>query len=140
VADDLHWSDRETLQFLHFLMRVAPEAPLLIAATARREEIDDRHPLTDLLVGLHRLSRLTEIELGRLTRDETAVLAQRLTGDPLEELDADQLYRETEGNPLFVVEALRAGWQSRHAGGGWTSPKVQAVIASRLQQLSEPAR
>ena len=63
VADDLHWSDRETLQFLHFLIRVAPDAPLLIAATARREEIDDRHPLTDLLAGLHRLSRLTEIEL-----------------------------------------------------------------------------
>jgi DNA-binding SARP family transcriptional activator len=140
VADDLHWSDRETLQFLHFLIRVAPDAPLLIAATARREEIDDRHPLTDLLAGLHRLSRLNEIELGRLTRDETAVLAQRLTGRPPEELDADQLYHETEGNPLFVVEALRAGWQSRHAGGGWTSPKVQAVIASRLRQLSEPAR
>jgi DNA-binding SARP family transcriptional activator len=140
VADDLHWSDRETLQFLHFLIRVAPDAPLLIAATARREEIDDQNPLTDLLAGLHRLSRLTEIELGRLTRDETAILAQRLTGRPAEELDADQLYRETEGNPLFVVEALRAGWKSGYAGRGWTSPKVQAVITSRLQQLSEPAR
>lgn len=138
VADDLHWCDRDTLQFLHFLIRAAPDAPLLIAATARREEIGGRHPLTDLLAGLHALERLTEIELARLTRDETAVLAQGISGRPLAQLDADQLYRETEGNPLFVVEALRAGWTSRHAG--WTSPKVQAVIESRLQQLSDPAR
>jgi tetratricopeptide (TPR) repeat protein len=37
-----------------------------------------------------------------------------------------------------VVEALRAGW-----GGGerrWMSPKVQAVIESRLAQLGGPAR
>ncbi len=52
----------------------------------------------------------------------------------------DQLYDETEGNPFFVVEALRAGWTSRHIERGWMSPKVQAVIGSRLAQLSEPAR
>jgi predicted ATPase len=44
VADDLHRADRETLRFLHYLLRVEPEAPLLVAATARREEVDDRHP------------------------------------------------------------------------------------------------
>jgi hypothetical protein len=40
----------------------------------------------EIHVVAHRLLRLTEIELGRLTRDETAVLAQRLTRRPLEEL------------------------------------------------------
>jgi AAA ATPase domain len=36
VADDLHWADQETLRFLHYLLRVGPAAPLLVAATARR--------------------------------------------------------------------------------------------------------
>ena len=44
VADDLQWCDRETLQFLHYLLRVAPDARLLVAATARREEIDPAAP------------------------------------------------------------------------------------------------
>jgi tetratricopeptide (TPR) repeat protein len=51
----------------------------------------------------------------------------------------DRLFAETEGNPLFVVEALRAGW-SGHDQPAPITPKVQAVIESRLAQLSAPAR
>jgi tetratricopeptide (TPR) repeat protein len=140
VADDIHWCDRETLHFLHYLLRVEPDARLLVAATARREEIDQRHPLHEFLTGLHALDRCTEIELDRLTRAETAALAERISGRPVAEPDVDRLYGETEGSPLFVVEAMRAGWQHQPGDGGWMSPKVQAAIAARLTQLSEPAR
>jgi DNA-binding SARP family transcriptional activator len=128
VADDLHWADRETLQFIHYLLRSALDAPLLVAATARSEEIDGE--LAELVTALRATGRLEEIELGRLTREETAALAGP-------DVDADRLFRETEGNPLFVVEALRAGWAD-HAGA--LTPRVQAVIEARLAQLSEPAR
>jgi DNA-binding SARP family transcriptional activator len=138
VADDLHWTDRETLRFLHYLLRVQPRAPLLVAATTRREEIDHTHPVNDLMTGLRGLERLVEIELGRLSREEMAALAERFAGRPLQQPDTARLFAETEGNPLFVVEALRAGWSSGERG--WISPKVQAVIESRLAQLGEPAR
>jgi DNA-binding SARP family transcriptional activator len=131
VADDLHWADRETLQFLHYLLRSAPEAPLLVAATARSEEMDGA--LDELTTALRTLARLEEVQLERLSREETAVLA----GPSVEESDADHLFAETEGNPLFVVEALRAGWSG---GPAPLSPRVQAVIESRLAQLSDPAR
>jgi DNA-binding SARP family transcriptional activator len=140
IADDIHWYDRETLQFLHYLLRVAPEARLLVAATARREELVPQHPVHDLLAGLRVLERCTEIELGRLTRDEAAALAERLAGHPIGAAGADQLYGETEGSPLFVVEALRAGWQPGQTGRAWLNPRVQAVIEARLAQLSAPAR
>jgi DNA-binding SARP family transcriptional activator len=140
IADDLHWADRETLQLLHHLLRAEPEAPLLVAAAARREEMDDRHPLNDLLLGLQVLERATEIELTRLGPEETAALGERLSGRPLDTPDAERLYAETEGNPLFVVEALRAGWKGGHLEREWVSPKVQAVIRSRLSQLTEPTR
>ena len=71
---------------------------------------------------------------------ETAALAERVAGRPFAEPDADRLYGETEGNPLFVVEALRAGWHERAPARRVAGPKVQAVIESRLAQLSEPAR
>jgi DNA-binding SARP family transcriptional activator len=139
ALDDVQWSDADTLHFLHYLVRTRAEAPLLVAATARRDEIEARHSLHDLVAGLRRLDRLTEIELGPLTRDETALLAERLGTAPLADEDAAGLYADTEGNPLFVVETVRAGWGDKAARPRIT-PKVQAVIESRLNRLSAPAR
>jgi DNA-binding SARP family transcriptional activator len=140
VADDLQWADTETLQFLHFLLRDRPGAPLLVAATARDEELGDRHPLRALRTGLRALGQLTELELGRLSGEETAALAERLAGRAVPAPEAERLFAETEGNPLFVVEMLRAGWPGGSGERGPVPPRVQAVIESRLAQLSGPAR
>jgi len=139
VADDLHWAERETLQFLHYLLRAQPRAPLLVVATVRPEELDPEHPLHDLLTGLRALDRVAEVEVGRFSARETAALAERLRRRPLAAPEAERLFAETEGNPLFVVEALRAGWSGQDQPAPVT-PKVQAVIESRLAQLSGPAR
>lgn len=131
IADDLQWADRETLQFLHYLLRSHGNARLLVAATARTEDVDPSDPLHELVAGLRAHGRIAEIELGRLSRRETGVLAERVTGRALGGRALDRLYAETDGNPLFVVETLRAGS---------TSARVQAVIFERLAQLTEPAR
>ena len=80
-----------------------------------------------------------EVEVGRLTQEDTATLAEHF-GASLEAPAAARLYRETEGNPLFMIEALRAGWRGGSRGEAWTTDKVRDVIESRLAQLSEPAR
>ena len=136
VADDLNRFDRESLRLLHYVLRADPHARLLVVATARLEEVDHDHPVHALLGGLRMLERFTQIELAPLTRAETTALASRIIGASLTEPDADRLYGESEGNPLFLVESLRAGWP----GDGTVSPKVQAVIEARLARLSEPAR
>lgn len=138
VADDLQWCDPETFQFLHYLMRVDPAARLLVAATARSDELD-RPALSDLLTWLRASGRLSEVALERLTRDETASLAASLARQAGHAVDADALFRETEGNPLFVVEAVRAGWAAGSVDHP-VSPRVQAAIETRLAALSEPAR
>lgn len=128
VVDDLQHGDRETCRLLHYLLRLGGR--LLLVATARREEIDDA--LAELLTAARADDRVAELELRRLSRDETVLLAGRLTGAKLGPADARLLHAETEGNPLFVVEAVRSGW----TGGQPLSPRVQAVIEARLAQLS----
>jgi DNA-binding SARP family transcriptional activator len=128
VADDLHWADEQTLQFLHYLLRTERQARLLVAATARSEDADRLTPLVSSLRGL---DRIEEVELGRLSRAETGVLAERFAGRALDEEQLERLFRETDGNPLFVVETLRAGA---------ASPRVQAAIEARLGRLSGAAR
>jgi tetratricopeptide (TPR) repeat protein len=102
--------------------------------------VDERHPLHELVGGLQELERFTEFQLGRLTLAETSTLAARLAARPLADADIAMLYRETEGNALFVVEALRAGWTGESAVDGWMTKKMQTVIESRLARVSNPAR
>lgn len=143
--DDLQWSDEETLAWLHFLLRFAPAAPLLVLATARIEDLDRDHPVTRLRHALVREGRLSAIELGPLDAAATAALAAGVAGRAPSAGEAAALFRETGGNPLFVVETVRARMAAGDAppaagGQGPLPPGVQAVIASRLAALSAPAR
>jgi DNA-binding SARP family transcriptional activator len=140
VADDIHWCDHESLRFLHYLLRSAAKTRLLVAAAARLEEMERCRLLLDLMTGLRALDRVTGLDLEPLTRDATTDLAARLTSRTLEPVDADALFRETEGNPLFVIEAVRAGWQRGGRPANTLTPRVHAVIASRLDRLSETTR
>lgn len=154
IADDLQWCDRETLELLHYLVRRSATAathPLCVLGTVRREELDADHPLHDIAIGLTAVDRMVTIELGRLDARDTATLAEHHVGRPLVAHEAAALYRQTEGNPLFIIETLRTGWSAppRNAeptgrdaeGDGITvvSPKVQAILESRLRQLSPDA-
>jgi DNA-binding SARP family transcriptional activator len=132
IVDDAQWADAQSLRVLHYLVRTSPSARLLVAATARREDLEDGHPLAELITALQTLGRCTEIGLGRLDRAETALLADRIAGAPLDAAGLDRLYGDSEGNPLFVVEALQPDAPA-------AAPKVQAVISGRLTRLAPPA-
>ena len=131
IVDDAQWADAQSLRLIHYLLRSAPSARLLVTATARREELDENHPLTGLVTAVQAFGHVTEIKLARLSREETALLAERITGAPPDPAGLDRLYRDSEGNPLFVVEALQPDAPA--------AQQVQAVIAGRLARLSPQA-
>lgn len=154
LIDDLHWCDQETLDWLRYLLHFSPQAHLLLVGTARPEEINDDHPLQTLCRHLRAAEQLTEIELGPLDSTETTALATQIAQQPLAEQMQQLLYRVTAGNPLFIVEMTRAGLSKADWGDATKSsllptlpvpgpvlpPKVQAVIQTRLAQLSPVAR
>jgi DNA-binding SARP family transcriptional activator len=142
VADDAQWCDAQSLAVIQYLLRLDPSPPLLVAATVRRDDLDDDHALGALNAGLQAIGRLSEITLDRLAPDETATLARRLLGARRSVGPAalDALHAETEGNPLFIIETVRAGWDGTDDHVGRLSPRLQAVIDARLRQVSDTAR
>ena len=113
VIEDLQWADEASLRLFHFLARRVPRRRLLLVGTYRPEEIvtepgEKAHPLPGLLQLLSREERFERIELPRLRRDDVREILDRLYpahtwGDDFPSL----LYRETEGNPFFLVEILK---------------------------------
>jgi predicted ATPase len=154
LLDDLQCCDRETLEWLHFLLRFDPQAQLLVVATARLEEMGADHPLESLLMALRGGAHVTELLLHALNADDTVSLAAYVAGRDLEPNEMADVYQETAGNPLFVIETIRmimrgTGEVRRSSSSpGATNaasrsrlpPTVQAVIAARLEQLSPQAR
>jgi DNA-binding SARP family transcriptional activator len=148
LIDDLQWCDRDTLEWLHFLIRFQNPGKLLIVGTLRSEEIFQNEALHPLMQSLRRSGDLSQIDLGALDDREALALAAQVAGRAMEPDAGRKLYAETEGNPLFVVEMMRAGLASdfpekKDLTPGEMKlqlpPRMQAVIQARLEQLSQDA-
>jgi len=141
VLDDLQWCDEETLAWLLFLVNRHLRTRLLLVVTLRRDELPPDHPVVRFLLELHRLDLLTELTLVPLDVRETIALAESMAEHPLTATWSQQLFVATEGNPLFIVEIMRANLPSGDEPVNRLTlpPKVQAVIRSRLAQLSPAA-
>ena len=147
AIDDLHWSDHDSLEWLHYLMRFDVRARLLVVATARSHELRGNPALVELLSALRMTEQLREFVVPRLDESEAGQLVRSLSARALPPEELARLLAETEGNPLFVVETMRAGrgsWPrdsaSAPAEGRSLPPKLRAVIAHRFAVLSEEAR
>jgi DNA-binding SARP family transcriptional activator/predicted ATPase len=135
--DDVQWCDPETVEWLLYLMRFDPGARMMVLATARTGDFATEHPVAAMLRELRRSERGAEIALGPLSAGDTASLAANMA-DGRPESSARTLYEKTRGNPLFIVEMVRAGIDE--SGEDVLPEKVQAVIRTRFSQLSAGAR
>jgi class 3 adenylate cyclase len=98
VAEDVHWADPSTVEFLEHLVGMMPRIPALLVATARPEfaaSWEDQPHVTVL-----RLDRLPPAELRRLVR--TVAGANELPADVI-----DQIVTRSDGVPLFAHELTR---------------------------------
>lgn len=125
--DDMQWCDPDSFEWLNALLTSSAAAGVLVLGTVRAEETGREHPFTRFLMGFRQSGMVLEIPLGPLDAQETAELARLESPKPLKSGNLGEIFRATRGNPLFVVESVRAGLQST---------RVHAVIASRLAQLT----
>ncbi|MEJ7875765.1 MAG: AAA family ATPase [Solirubrobacterales bacterium] len=133
VVDDVQWCDTETIDWLRYLLRSNPSAPILIVATARSEELHSNHAAHHLILEGGANDQAARLDLEPLGPEDTVALAQSVAGRDLEAESSGMIFRETEGNPLFVVEWTRAGLVGQP---GHVPPRVQSVIETRFAQLS----
>ena len=145
IADDLQWCDQDSLVWLHFLLTSGARG-ILVLGTVRPEEAAANPAIAGVTADLRQSGVLEEIALSPLSANDTAALAAQVANRQLDSVYLNRLYQATGGNPLFVMESVRAKMEdtSRTPEDADVPlaalPRVQAVIAGRLTQLSAAAR
>ncbi|WP_170297188.1 helix-turn-helix transcriptional regulator [Georgenia thermotolerans] len=130
VVEDLHWGDQSTWHLLRFLGAALTDAPVMILATYREEELHRRHPLRPVLAELLRQRGTTRLDLGPLDAAGTADLVAAVGSPPPGVAAA--IYRRSDGVPYFVEELARA------AADGVTMPgTLRDALLGRVRALSE---
>ncbi|MCO5187979.1 MAG: AAA family ATPase [Anaerolineae bacterium] len=109
VLDDLHWASDSTLQLLHYLTRQLTGQSVFMVGTYRVENIEPDHPLATLSRRLERNRMSQHVRLEPLTQPDVIELVGQISGcDEAVRSFAERLYRETEGNPLFLIEIVKS--------------------------------
>ena len=122
----MHWADEATLDVLRIVARRVETLPALIVATYRDDELDRRHPLRRALGELTHGDRTTRLAVEPLSPEAVAALAAP------HGVDADDLYRKTNGNAFFVTEVLAAD-------GAEVPETARDAVLARAARLSPEA-
>ncbi|HYL41357.1 MAG TPA: AAA family ATPase [Candidatus Binatus sp.] len=110
VFDDLHWTDEMSLEVIGELARHGTDLPLLLLAGYRADEFPadtiHREWRSRLLSQRH----AQELQLRRLTEDETATAISLILGGdlPAPRDVAEAVHQRTNGIPLHIEELIAA--------------------------------
>ena len=128
VFDDVNWGEDTFLDLVEQVAALAQGAPLLVVCMARPDLLDRRPGWG----GVVRLEPLSD--------DESDLLIAELPGGAsLDESLRERIRGAAEGNPLFVEEMI-AMLRDAHDGEVAVPATIQALLASRLDQLPPPER
>jgi DNA-binding SARP family transcriptional activator len=131
ALDDLQWFDEASVALLHFAVRGLAPSRVLIACTARGDELAESPGVIRLVRALQREGRVQEIALGPLDEAHTRAIARAVDATA----DDQRIAVESSGNPLFALELARA------AGfGAGATESLDALLADRLDRLDSRAR
>jgi DNA-binding SARP family transcriptional activator len=146
VLEDVHWADELTLRLAAYVGRRVAGRPVLLVLTAREEELTDVALLGVTLNELREHARLVTVALAPLSRTETTALARSLSRAERDQAAlarlGERVWRVSAGNPLLVLETVRALREEPDGGAGTSSlpTRVREIVMTRLERLSERAR
>jgi tetratricopeptide (TPR) repeat protein len=150
VLDDLHVADVPSLLLLQFVARVLPQTRVLLIGVYRDPDFESvpLPRLPDALGQLAREATTTRLALAGLPESDVGRFIEMTAGRGAAAALVSAVYRETEGNPLFlgeVVSLLAQEGSLDEAEGGipWRMaiPRgVKEVIGRRLGHLSTECR
>ncbi len=138
VLEDIHWASATLLDLIEYLLGWT-QAPVLLLCIARPNLVDRRPGWVTLRPNVDALAvdRLSESDAEKLLTQTVPELRRGEAG----ESELQRITEAAEGNPLFL-EQMAAMLAESDGGDGALAvpPSIQALLAERLDQLSDDER
>lgn len=154
--DDIQCLDEASTKFLIYLMRNARDDRILLVGTCREGDMSEtgpgHAPFIETLNAFKSIVRVISVGLTRLNRARTRELVNARIGQALPAEFTDRIHRESEGNPFFIEEMLKAliesrllyrtpnGWQIGEISKVEAPPSIREMISARLTRLDAEDR
>ncbi len=168
ILDDLQWVDDASKNLLYHLGRRLAGSRVLLLGAYRLDEanfvqlvgpdgVGESKSLPPLVLELSRIYGEIMIDLNRIEPSEGRAFIDALIDSEPNHIDhnfRENLFRYTQGQPLFTVEMLRnmkenqslvldgqGAWIVNKAAGSYQLPaRIEAVIAQQLDKVPKPLR
>lgn len=140
VVDDAHCLDETSAALLHQV--VAAGTPAIVTQRTGA-------PSPEAVNRLWRDQLLERVDVGPLDTSAVAELLEHLLGGAADPRVAEDVWRRTHGNPLYVRELVLGGreageWSPGASGWTWTAgsatPRLGDLLRDRLGRLSDEER
>ena len=144
--DDAHWADQQTTQALSYLITQGffDEYGVLIMTV--HSEYPHRG-IDEIVDHFHHSHPTQVLQIPGLNPDEVRSLTQQVLSQTFSSTFYEQLYRETNGNPLMVLETIRhvlemsTNIEDLQNMERFPLPdSIHSLIRNRLNRLGEDAR
>ena len=145
ILDDLHAADTPSILLLRFVASQMADIPMLLVGTYRDVVLTPDHPLTAAVAEVAREPITRSLLLSGLQPDAVEAMIRSSTESVPHDHLVAAVWRETNGNPLFVGEAVRLLAAEGRLNDVADLPSltlvvpagVRAVIARRIENLSK---
>jgi DNA-binding CsgD family transcriptional regulator len=135
TLDDLHWSDRSSLELIGHLLRRPPRAKVMIAFSFRTRRLD-----SSAVAEIHAAADVGHLGLQRLGPLEPGDAGSLLAGNPR----SAEILEQSGGNPFYILELSRtepiAGSVARSGGFDGVPEAIGIAIDRELGVLSSEGR
>jgi DNA-binding CsgD family transcriptional regulator len=132
ILDDAHWSDRQSLRFVLFLVARLGELPVGIFVARRPSGGDAAEATEELITTIAAEPSAEVLALRALSVRAVGELVMRELGNEVAAEFTSAVHEATAGNPFFVRELLRETARERIAPDEEGARQVRDLVPSKV--------
>jgi tetratricopeptide (TPR) repeat protein len=138
--EDIQYADSASIELLQFISKLATSKQLLVILTSDESFLKENNAFSDYFNNPQQIKIFRNIMLSGLSFQEATSLAAKISGINIQTDQIRTLYHDSDCNPLFLIESLKAFRTNPEIFLTSNRPSLQEIIRIKADSLSSSQR